>query len=172
MFTKCFGDGSNKNTSIKYVTEKEKLGTLGAVGLFTAFQNDVVMIMNSDLLTNIDYEDFYTNFIETKADMLIAAVPYSVKVPYAVLETDGNRVKRFAEKPTYTYHSNAGIYLIKKELLNRVSGRELYDATDFMQSLINEQRNVQTYPLLEYWLDIGKHDDYKKAQEAIKHMKL
>ncbi len=166
------GDGSIKNTSIKYVTEKEKLGTLGAVGLLTAFENDVIMVMNSDLLTNIDYEDFYTNFLETKADMLIAAVPYAVKVPYAVLETDGNRVRRFAEKPTYTYHSNAGIYLIKKELLDRISGRELYDATDFMQSLINEGRNVQTYPLLEYWLDIGKHDDYKNAQEAIKHMKL
>lgn len=167
-----FGDGSKKNTSIKYVTEIEKLGTLGAVGLCTEFQNDIVLVMNSDLLTNIDYEDFYTNFVETDADMLIAAVPYIVKVPYAVLEIENNRVKRFAEKPTYTYHSNAGIYLIKKELLDRINGREMYDATDFMQALINENRNVLTYPLLEYWLDIGKHDDYKKAQEAIKHMKL
>ena len=166
------GDGSNKNTSIKYVTEIEKLGTLGAVGLCSEFQNDVVLIMNSDLLTNIDYEDFYTFFLEAKADMLIAAVPYNVKVPYAVLEIENNRVKRFAEKPTYTYHSNAGIYLIKKELLNRITGNETYDATDFMEALINENRNVQTFPLMEYWLDIGKHEDYEKAQEAIKHMKL
>jgi len=167
-----FGDGSKNNTSIKYVTEIEKLGTFGAVGLCAEFQNDVVLVMNSDLLTNIDYDDFYTNFVETEADMLIAAVPYAVKVPYAVLEIENSRVKRFAEKPTYTYHSNAGIYLIKKDLLDRINGREMYDATDFMQSLINENRNVQTYPLLEYWLDIGKHDDFRKAQEAIKHMKL
>lgn len=166
------GDGSNKNTNIKYVTEKDKLGTLGAVGLCSQFENDVILVMNSDLLTSIDYEDFYISFLETNADMLIAAVPYAVKVPYAVLETENNRVKRFAEKPTYTYHSNAGIYLIKKELLSRVTGLEKYDATDFMQDLINEERSVHTYPLMEYWLDIGKHDDYKKAQEAIKHMKL
>ena len=166
------GDGSKKNTSIKYVTEIEKLGTFGAVGLCSAFENDVVLVMNSDLLTNIDYEDFYRTFVDTNADMLIAAVPYTVQVPYAVLETNGNQVKCFAEKPTYTYHSNAGIYLIKKELLNRVSGMEFYDATDFMQSLISEERNVQTYTLMDYWLDIGMHEDYKTAQEAIKHIKL
>lgn len=167
-----FGDGSTKNTSINYVTEVEELGTIGAVGLCRGFQNDAVLVMNSDLLTNIDYEDFYSSFVETKADMLIAAVPYSVKIPYAVLETEGSVVKRFAEKPTYTYHSNAGIYLIKREFLDRISGQSQYHATDFMQALINEERNVQTYSLMEYWLDIGKHEDFKKAQNDIKHMKL
>lgn len=167
-----FGDGSSKNTSINYVTEVEELGTIGAVGLFKDFQNDAVLIMNSDLLTNIDYEDFYINFVETKTDMLVAAVPYSVKIPYAVLETEGSVVKRFAEKPTYTYHSNAGIYLIKREFLDRISGQSKYHATDFMQQLINEGCNVQTYPLMEYWLDIGRHEDFKKAQEAIRHIKL
>ncbi len=167
-----FGTGKEKSLAIQYVTEKEKLGTIGAIGLIEAFTNEAVLVMNSDLLTNIDYEDFYTMFVESGADMLIAAVPYEVKVPYAVLETTNGRVHNFAEKPTYTYHSNAGIYLIKKACLSRINGETHYDATDFMQSLIEEGKNVQTYPLLQYWLDIGKHDDYQKAQEAVKHMSL
>lgn len=167
-----FGNGSGKCAHIRYVTELNKLGTIGAVGLVPEFENAAILVMNSDLLTNIDYEDFYKMFIEKDADMLIAAVPYAVKVPYAVLETSAGRVQKFVEKPTYTYHSNAGIYLIKKELLARIDGSKKYDATDFMQSLIEEGLNVQTYPLLQYWLDIGKHDDFEKAQEAVKHMKL
>ena len=169
---KYFGDGSEKGAIIRYVTEKDELGTLGAVSLCEDFENDVVLVMNSDLLTNIDYEDFYKRFLETGADMLIAAVPYTVTVPYAVLETKNHRVDRFVEKPTYTYHSNAGIYLIKKELLVKIECNKKYDATDFMQLLIEENKNVQTYHLMEYWLDIGRHDDYEKAQIAIKHIKF
>ena len=165
-----FGDGSEKEVNIRYVKEDDRLGTLGAVTLCEDFENDVVLVMNSDLLTNIDYEDFYKRFIETKADMLIAAVPYAVTVPYAVLETKNHRVNRFVEKPTYTYHSNAGIYLIKKELLEKIDRNKKYDATDFMQLLIEEDKNVQTYLLMEYWLDIGRHDDFEKAQIAIKHL--
>lgn len=167
-----FGDGSKKGATIRYVREKDKLGTLGAISLCEDFENDVVLVMNSDLLTNIDYEDFYKRFIETKADMLIAAVPYAVTIPYAVLETKDYRVSRFVEKPTYTYHSNAGIYLIKRELLAKIHHNKKYDATDFMQLLIEENKNVQTYLLMEYWLDIGRHDDYEKAQIAIKHLKF
>lgn len=167
-----FGDGSEKEATIRYVKEKDRLGTLGAVTLCEDFENDVVLVMNSDLLTNIDYEDFYKRFIETKADMLIAAVPYAVTVPYAVLETKNHRVNRFVEKPTYTYHSNAGIYLVKKELFEKIDRNKKYDATDFMQLLIEEDKNVQTYLLMEYWLDIGRHDDFEKAQIAIKHIKF
>lgn len=167
-----FGDGVSKSLRINYVTERDALGTIGAVGLVPEFKNDVVLVMNSDLLTNINYEDFYNTFVEKDADMLIAAVPYNVNVPYAVLETTAGKVERFVEKPTYTYHSNAGIYLIKRELLKRIDGKLKYDATDFMQSLIQEGRNVQTYPLLDFWLDIGRHEEYEKAQEAVKHMNL
>jgi NDP-sugar pyrophosphorylase family protein len=71
--------------------------------------------MNSDLLTNIDYEDLYQSFIENNADMMVASVPYVVNMPYAILNTNEFAVTSFKEKPQYTYYANAGIYLIKKE---------------------------------------------------------
>jgi len=167
-----FGDGSSKGIHISYVYENQILGTFGAVGLVEELKNENVLVMNSDLLTNIDYEDFYRSFVDTRADMLIAAVPYQVNIPYAVLETTNGKVERFVEKPTYTYHSNAGIYMIRRDYLMLIDGKEKLDATDFMQQLIESNKNVQTYPLLQYWLDIGKHDDFEKAQETIKHLAL
>src|SRR5690606_31595838 len=107
-----FKDGSEKGIWIDYVTENEPLGTIGAVGLLSDFKQDHILVMNSDLLTNIDYEDFFKFYQESDADMAIATIPYKVNVPYAVLEVDHSRITSFREKPVYTYYSNAGIYLI------------------------------------------------------------
>ena len=74
--------------------------------------------MNSDILTDIDFEDFYKTFLNSDADMAVAAVPYKIDVPYAVLETKDNKIISFKEKPTYNYYTNSGIYLIKRDLLN------------------------------------------------------
>lgn len=167
-----FADGAHKNVSISYIRETDALGTVGAISLIDGFVNDSVLIMNSDILTNIDYEDFYLNFVQQGADMMIAAVPYQVKIPYAVLETNKNKVYDFSEKPTYTYHSNGGIYLVKRHLLDLIPKGRKFDATDFMQLLIEKDYHVLTYSMVNYWLDIGRHEDFVKAQEDIKHLTL
>ncbi len=168
-----FGDGASRKLNIAYVSEDKPLGTFGAIKLVQNLHHDVVLVMNSDLLTDIDFEDFYNAFISQGADMAIATVPYKVNVPYAVLEVDGTAgIRSFTEKPTYTYYSNAGIYLLRRELLDRVPTNQHYNATDLMEDLIADGRRVVSYPMLGYWLDIGKHDDYRKAQEDIRHLKL
>ncbi len=168
-----FQDGSSKEMTIKYVSEVNPLGTIGAVSLIDSFTYDDVLIMNSDLLTNIDWENFYDDFKESNADMMIATVPYQVQIPYAVLETtDNNHILSFKEKPTYTYYSNAGIYLIKKSHLSIIPKNSFYNATDLIEELIRQNKKVISYSILGYWLDIGRHDDYKKANEDIKHIKL
>ena len=126
--------------------------------------------MNSDLLTNINLADFYNSFKESDADMAIATTSYNVNIPYAVLDVENGRVKSFKEKPTFNYFSNAGIYLIKKDLINEIPENEFYNATDLINQLIKLNRVVITYPILGYWLDVGKHEDYIKAQEDIKHI--
>ena len=128
--------------------------------------------MNSDLLTNIDYEDFYRFFKSNNADMLVACIPYQVSSPYGIIENDGVKVVAIKEKPTYTYYSNAGIYLIKKEMFRYIPENELYNATDLIERLIKQNHTVVNYPILSYWLDIGKPDDFIKAQEDIKHLKM
>jgi dTDP-glucose pyrophosphorylase len=165
-----FMDGTDKGVNIKYIEEKDALGTIGALSLIEDFTNDTVLIMNSDLLTNIDFEDFYTDFITKNADMSVASIPYKVDIPYGVLETEGDHIISLKEKPSYTYFSNAGIYLIRKELLSLIPYNSHYNATDLMTKIIETEGKLITYPILQYWLDIGKHEDYKKAQEDIKHI--
>jgi dTDP-glucose pyrophosphorylase len=164
-----FRDGASKGLSIQYVHEDKPLGTLGSVKLCQQNEHDYVMVMNSDLLTNIDYEAFFQTFIRSGADMAVATTSYQVEVPYGVLEVDnGNFVNSLKEKPRYTYYSNAGIYLVKRELLSFVPDREFYNVTDLMDMLIRQGKKLVSFPILGYWLDIGKHEDFRKAQEDIK----
>lgn len=168
-----FGDGSIKDINIKYVRETKPLGTIGSILLVDYFQHEDIIVMNSDLLTNIDFNDFFKTYKERQADMIVAATSYHVDVPYAVLEVnETNSVKSLKEKPRYTYYSNAGIYILKKSLLNMIPADQFFDITDLMDRVIEMNLNLVTYPINGYWLDIGKHEDFKKAQEDIKHIKL
>ncbi|MDO6759746.1 nucleotidyltransferase family protein [Tamlana sp. 2_MG-2023] len=168
-----FGDGTSKNINIGYVKEDKPMGTIGSVLLVNEFKHDEIIVMNSDLLTNIDFADFYKTFKESGADMAVAATTYQVNVPYAVLETDNQQfVKTLKEKPKYRYYSNAGIYILKKSLLDMIPKGEFYDITDLMEKVLAMDNKLITYPINGYWLDIGKHEDFAKAQEDIKHIKL
>lgn len=168
-----FGDGSPKDINIKYVREDKPLGTIGSVLLVDQFNHDDIIVMNSDLLTNIDFGDFFKTFKDSDADMAVAATSYHVDVPYAVLEVnESNTVRSLKEKPRYTYYSNAGIYILKKSMLNMIPKGEFFDITDLMDRIIEMNLKLITYPINGYWLDIGKHEDFKKAQEDIKHIKL
>ena len=165
-----FKNGQSKNVKIEYIRENKPLGTMGSVSLIKEFVHNDILIMNSDLFTNIDFEDFYEDFINEGADMSVASVPYTVDIPYAVLNMEDNKIKSFKEKPTYTYYSNAGIYLMKKELLSKIPIEKNYNATDLIESLISAGKKVIRYPIVGYWIDIGKHEDYQKVLEIYKHL--
>lgn len=167
-----FKDGNEKALRISYVWEENALGTAGALALVENFIHDHVLMMNSDLLTNIDFEDLYLFFEEQQADFAVACIPYQVNVPYAVMETQDKLVTGFKEKPTYTHYSNAGIYLMKREVLECIPKNQPFNATDLMELLIQKGKKVVAYPLMGYWLDIGKHEDYQKAQKDIKQIKF
>lgn len=159
-------DGMKINT----VREPKFLGTIGSIKFVETFYNDTILVMNSDLFTNIDYEDFYLHFKQNDADMSVAAVPYVVKVPYGVFNLEGRVIKGVTEKPTISYYANAGIYLIKKERLDLIPEDEFFNATDFMELLIQEGYKVIRYPISGYWIDIGQHDELERAREIAKHM--
>lgn len=167
-----FGDGSNKSINLRYVWEDKPLGTIGAVSKINDFSHDYVLLTNSDLLTNLDYEHFFLDFKKTDADLAVVTIPYQVNIPYAVLETSNGHVVNFKEKPTYTYYSNGGIYLIKKTALNYLPKEDFFNATDLMEKLIAEGKKVVSYPLSGYWLDIGKHEDFEKAQKDLQQIKF
>lgn len=167
-----FKDGKEKNININYVWENKPLGTIGALSNIKNFQNDNILLTNSDILTNLDYEHFFLDFLSQDADFSVITIPYHVDIPYAVLETLNNNITSFKEKPTYTYYSNGGIYLMKKSVLEFLPEGSFFNATDLMELLIKKGKKTISYPLSGYWLDVGMHEDYEKAQKDIKQIKF
>ena len=158
---------------IKVRTFKEPkfLGTIGSIRFVDTFYNDTVLVMNSDLFTNIDYEDFYLHFKQHDAEMSVAAVPYNVSIPYGILDLEGRNIQGLVEKPKYVYYANAGIYLIKRRALDKIPIDTFFNATDLIEELISENKKVIRYPLNGTWIDIGNPQEYQKAQDLVKHLK-
>ena len=120
---------------VNCVREPKYLGTLGSIRFVEHIYNDIVLVMNSDVFTNINFEDFYLHFKEHDADMSVAAVPYSISIPYGILDLEEKRnIKGLIEKPTYDYYANAGIYLIKKSNLELIPKDSFFNATDLIEA--------------------------------------
>ena len=155
---------------IETVREPKYLGTIGSIKFVPRFYNDTVLLMNSDLFTNIDYEDFFLHFLQHDAEMSVAAVPYNVSIPYGILDLDGRNIKGLLEKPKYNYYANAGIYLIKRRALAEIPSDTFFNATDLVEKLIGEGKKVIRYPLNGTWIDIGNPQEYQKACDLVKHL--
>ncbi len=156
---------------VNCVAEQQFFGTIGALKLVREFHNDTILVMNSDLLTDIDYEDFFLHFQENDAMMSAAAIPYTISIPYGIFELDGRDIKGVAEKPVYNLYANAGIYLLKKEVLRYIPKGKIFNATDLIDTLVADGQRVIRYPLTGLWIDIGTPEEFRKAQELIKHLK-
>lgn len=155
---------------VNTVRETKYLGTIGSIRFVESFLNDTILVMNSDLFTNINYEDFFLHFKEHDAEMSVAAVPYTVSVPYGIFDLEGRNIQGLIEKPTYNYYANAGIYLIKRSALDEIPEDTFFNATDLIEKLIAENKRVIRFPLNGTWIDIGNPQEYQKANELIKHL--
>lgn len=155
---------------VQTVREPKYLGTIGSIRFVKEFFNETILVMNSDLFTNINYEDFYLHFKEHDAEMSVAAVPYTVSVPYGIFDLEGREIHGLIEKPTYNYYANAGIYLIKRSALEEIPEDSFFNATDLIEKLIAENKKVIRFPLNGTWIDIGNPQEYQKANELVKHM--
>lgn len=160
-----------EGVQVQCIREPKFLGTIGSLKFVKHFQNDTVLVMNSDLFTNINYEDFYLHFKEHNAEMSVAVVPYTVSVPYGIFELDGRNIRGIIEKPTYNYYANAGIYLIKQSLIDEIPEGILFNATDLIEKLVGEKKKVIRFPLNGTWIDIGNPQEYRKANELVKHLR-
>ena len=156
---------------VRTFREPKFLGTIGSIKFVDTFYSDTILVMNSDLFTNIDYEDFFLHFQSHDAEMSVAAVPYNVSIPYGILDLNGREIKGLIEKPKYNYYANAGIYLIKKSALAEIPDEEFFNATDLIEKLIAQGKKVIRYPLNGTWIDIGNPQEYERAKDLVKHMK-
>lgn len=148
---------------VKFIEEPRKLGTIGSLGLIQTHPYPHTLVMNADLLTDINLEAMYLRHIDTEAWLTVAVVPYSVSVPFAIIEHQGDAVKGLTEKPTFNYYANAGIYLLNRAAVDMVAEGEYMDATELIDRIIARGCRVSLYLIEGKWLDIGSPDDYRRA---------
>ena len=161
-----------KDVNIQFIEETQPLGTIGSLSLVQNWQNNDILVMNADVLTNIDFYDFFVNYKNFKDNMSIATFNIRINIPYGILNTTDKKINSLIEKPSFTYYSNAGIYLINKEALNYIPKNEKYDSTELMENLIENNKKVSHFPIRGYWLDIGNAQNYAKAQDDIRFIKF
>jgi NDP-sugar pyrophosphorylase family protein len=166
-----FGDGSNFGIKINYVSEDQPLGTAGALSLIES-PNDPLLVINGDILTKMDFKNLFRYHRENYADLTIAVRQYEIQVPYGILECEGTKVKSIKEKPRLSLLINAGIYLLDPIAYKYIPNGAKFDMTELIQQLIDHGRNVISFPIVEYWTDIGQFADYQRAQEDVKDWRI
>ena len=160
---------------VRCVCEDNPCGTIGAVALTDVAETDGdTLVMNSDLLTTISFEDMYLHHRDNGADITVAVVPYQVSVPFAVLTIDPENPAMFTgieEKPSYSYYANAGIYIFSNKILRRLRKDVKCDATDLIDSAIQDGAKASYFPIKGTWIDVGSPLDFRQASELMKHHK-
>ena len=158
--------------NVKCHREQQPLGTIGAVAEMGVAETGDTIVMNSDLITTVSFEDMYLRHRETRADITIAVIPYQVSVPYAILTLnpdDTDAVASIEEKPSYSYYANAGIYIISNALLRTLPKGRRTDATDLVEQAIARGSRVTYYTIRGTWIDVGSPVDFRQAAELMRH---
>ena len=166
-----FGDGSEFGVSLKYVNEDRPLGTGGALGLLPVTQ-ETTLVVNGDILSQVDFRAMLEYHQEHRAEMTVAVRQYGIQVPYGVVECDGARIVRLREKPQLTFLVNAGIYMLEPMVYQYIPNGDRFNMTDLIQWLLDDGRTVVSFPVREYWLDIGQHSEYIQAQDDVKEGRI
>lgn len=163
MIEKHFGDGGKWDIKISYLKEKKTMGTAGALGLLPERPREPLIVMNADLLTKINFRQLLDFHSAHQALATMCVRDYRFQVPFGVVNIDQYRLCSIDEKPTHHFFVNAGIYVLSPDVLDFIPKEKSYDMTELFQELIKSKHEAIAFPVREYWLDIGRFDDYEKA---------
>lgn len=161
-----FGDGNRYGVSINYLKESEPLGTAGALGLMERPQ-ETTLVINGDILTSLDFQAMLAFHREHCADLTVAVHQYNIEVPFGVLHIKDVNVQSIEEKPSYSFFINAGIYLIEPVAYEYIPKKTHLNMTELMERLIANRKSVVSFPIHEFWLDIGRLSDLEKARNNV-----
>lgn len=171
MIREHFGDGRRWGVDIRYVHEGEPLGTAGALGLLPQDEiNQPLFMMNGDLLTTLNYNSMLDFHLAHGSAATVCVREYEYQVPYGVIQNEGHRIVSIVEKPMQHYFVNAGIYLLEPELVRSVKRGTRIDMPALLERAIDGGGTVSMFPIHEYWLDIGRMEDFKRAQTEIRSL--
>lgn len=163
-----FGDGSDFGIDITYVHEDVPLGTGGALSLLPeSLPKEPLIMVNGDILTNVDFSKVLNFHEKHQSDATMCVRDYEIKVPFGVIEGRGHEITGIVEKPTYRYFVNAGIYVISNEIIKSLKNNQYLDMPTLFELKKENGDKILKFPIHEYWLDVGRHDDFNKAQVDI-----
>ncbi|NRB68622.1 MAG: CBS domain-containing protein [Vibrio sp.] len=169
-----FGDGSELGVNISYVHEEQPLGTGGALGLLPKDLPEglPLIMMNGDVLTKVDFQRLLDFHVENDADATMCVREYDYQIPYGVINGEGNKISSMVEKPIQRFFVNAGIYVVSPRVIASVPKNHHIDMPTLLEQHMHERNNVLMFPIHEYWLDIGRMDDFNRAQADIHSLGL
>ncbi|WP_107686842.1 nucleotidyltransferase family protein [Campylobacter concisus] len=160
-----FGDGKEFGVNIDYILEQKRMGTAGALSLLKERPNEPFFVMNGDLLTNVNFEHIFNYHTLNKATATMCVREYDYEVPYGVVKMNDNKIVDISEKPVQKFFVSAGIYMLSPEILDLIPKNEFYDMPTLFEKAISKEKNVISFPIHEYWIDIGRLEEYQKANE-------
>lgn len=173
MIREYFGDGSKWNVKISYVHEDAPLGTGGALGLLPQDIPDLpIFVMNGDLLTNVDFEKVLEFHNSNNAVATMCVRDYEFQVPFGVINCEANRIISMVEKPVQRFFVNTGIYILNSSVRRFIGKNVHLDMPELLEKLIAQQYNILRFPIRDYWLDIGRIEDYQRAQIDIMNLEF
>jgi len=160
-----FGDGQNHGVNISYIEEDDLTGTAGPLRLLAGEVERPFLVMNGDLLTKVDFNSLLNFHKESGYELTIGSTKYEFEIPYGVIrfKDEIGEIRGITEKPTEDFFVNGGIYALEPEVINHIPEGQEYDMTDLIGKLLDKDKKVGSFPIHEYWLDIGEKDDYQKA---------
>ena len=165
-----FGDGSNFGVSIKYIHEEKRMGTAGALSLIRDELNEPFFVMNGDLLTNINFEHMMDYHIQNSSTATMGVREYDFQIPYGVVHVDGINIKSIEEKPVHNFYVSGGVYVLNPDSLQYIPQNEYFDMPTLFENIIADGKKSVSFPIREYWLDIGRIEEFEKANNEYKEM--
>jgi len=163
MIEEYFGDGKDFGVDIKYIHEEKRLGTAGALSLMKEDLIDDFFVMNGDLLTNINFEHLKDFHVKHNASATMCVREYDFQVPFGVVNINEGEIVSIEEKPVHKFFVNAGIYMLSPDVIHNIPQNEFYDMPELFKNLIDSRKNTVSFPIREYWLDIGRVEEFEKA---------
>lgn len=167
MIESHFGDGSEHGVEISYIREPSRLGTGGALRLLPELPGKPIIVMNGDLLTKVNFGHLLDYHAKFKAKATICVREYDMKVPFGIVQVQGDHLLDLQEKPVQRFFVNAGIYVLEPEVISHIPEDTAYDMPTLFQELSAKGERPAVFPIREYWLDIGQMDDYERAMEDL-----
>ena len=170
LIKEYFGDGSQWDSEIHYLTESERLGTAGALSLLGDVPRKPFFVMNGDLLTKVNFAQLLQFHYENKVSATMCVREYDFQVPYGVVKLNGHLIQQIDEKPVHRFFVNAGIYVLEPEILSEIPKATNYDMPQLFDHLMAKGKKTGAFPIREYWIDIGRLNDLERAKDDFSEM--